>query len=468
MFNCKLTRNISLNPDSTSPTDCGSAEMAYGGIQERIYVFNIDDIENLMFENDMRFDNNLIIDTIITSKAYYFIDCTEASYNESQDGNRHTHTLTLQVANTQPITEDTINDASNHRYLVAFRPKGADLYRVFGWKEGAGMSYTMDIDTDTNAYTITFTDESEYALMACLADNFNLKEKVFSPVFKPLYDISYCDVGQGGYRTGYCIASYVVKANSAGQALDSNNKLCMYSQNPQDAYKYEGLSDGDYNILGTYNDSANFDGVPVKVFDLERCPPDARGTITFKGASTIKLNSTSATEANISLYSDNPWVMLENNSTALVNPQSGNGNSTVTFYSNDVGCSTSDVLFRNTVTYETVRARVEVNIIKVRNEYTFGNDTYEFDITPIVEPSGSDYTYSVDTSGLTITKQSDGTLHCVVNVPSGQYRTFTLTLTHSRDVLETKNVAINILGVDTDPVWKMMTRYCENINVINN
>ena len=166
-FNCKLSRNISLNPDggSTVGGDCGSAEIAAGGISERVFVYNIEDIDNLQFENDMRFDNNLIIETIITSAAYYFIDCTDVSYNENQEGNKHTHTLTLTVSNTQPITEDTINDAVNHRYLVAFRSKGAEHYRVFGWKEGAGMSYTMDMDGDTNAYTITFSDESEYATM---------------------------------------------------------------------------------------------------------------------------------------------------------------------------------------------------------------------------------------------------------------------------------------------------------------
>ena len=189
-FNCKLSRNISLNPSGSEANDCGSAEIASGGISERIYVYNIDDVENLMFENDNRFDDTLIIDTIITSKAYYFIDSTDATYNEKQDGTKHRHTLTITVANTQPITEDTLNEAVHHRYLVAFRPKGAELYRAFGWKEGAGMSYNMDIDESTNSYTITLSDESEYALMSCLADNFKLSDKVFTPIFKPLYDVS--------------------------------------------------------------------------------------------------------------------------------------------------------------------------------------------------------------------------------------------------------------------------------------
>lgn len=463
MFNCKLSRNISLNPNGEFNEDCGSTELVYGGISERIYVYNIDDVENLMFEDDMRFDNNLIIDTIITSQPYYFIDCTNVSYNEATNGKKHAHTLTLTVGNTQSITEDTLNEAVHHRYLVAFKPKSAELYRVFGWKEGAGMAYNMDIDSETNAYTITLSDESEYALMSCLPDNFKLADKVFTSIFKPLYDVSYCEVGSNNQRTGYCIASYVVKVNSAGQALDSDNKLCSYSGNPQDAYKYQGLSDGDYHILGTYTDTAVFDGVPVKIFDVERCPIDAHGTISVS-SSTIKLNSTTTTQECITLSSDNAWEMVENLSTASVTPTSGSsGNTTVCFYSNGMGCDSSKVRFRNRTTYEIVEVNVEVNIIKVNEEYTYLNGTTEFDITPIVEPSGSDYTYSIDQSGLTITKQSDGTLHFVVNSPSSEYQTYTLTLTHSEDAREKKYVAINLLGSNTNPVWRMMAQYCEDI-----
>lgn len=463
MFNCKLSRNISLNPTGSSSNDCGSADIASGGINERIYVYNIDDIDNLMFEDDMRFDNNLIIDTIITSKAYYYIDSTDATYNEEQNGTKHRHTLTITVANTQPITEDTLNEAVHHRYLVAYKPKGSELYRVFGWKEGAGMSYNMNIDESTNSYTITLSDESEYALMTCLPDNFNLADKVFTPIFKPLYDVSYCEVGGNNQRTGYCIASYVVKVNSAGQPLDEDNKLCYYSRKPQDAYKYQGLSDGDYHILGTYTDTAVFDGVPVKIFDIERCPINAHGTISVS-SSTIKLNSTTTTQECITLSSDNTWEMVENLSTASVSTTSGSsGDTTVCFYTNGTGCNSSKVRFRNKKTYEIAEVDVEVNIIKVNEEFTYQNGTTQFDITPIVESMGSDYTYSVDQSGLTITKLSDGTLHIVVNNPSDEYKTYTLTLTHGNDAREKKYIALNLLGSNVDPVWRMMARYCEDI-----
>ena len=456
-----------MNPNGSQANDCSSAELASGGINERIYVYNIDDVDNLMFQDDNRFDDTLIIDTIITSKAYYFIDCTNASYNENQDGDKHIHTLTLTVANSNPITEDTLNEAVNHRYLVAFRPKGAELYRVFGWKEGAGMSYTMDIDSDTNAYTITLSDESEYALMACLADNFNLAEKVFTPIFKPLYDISYCETS-GGQRTGYCIASYVVKVNSAGQPLDEDNKLCYYSEKPQDAYKYQGLSDGDYNILGTYTDTASFDGVPVKIFDIERCPINAQGTISFS-PNVVNLNSTTTTYQDITISAVSsqgsstcvPWTVIEWPSEVSLSQTSGQTCGTITVFSNGIGLDGGRIVVRNNTTYEQAYIEVNVNIIKVNEEYTYSYGTTQFDIKPIVEPSTADYTYSIDRSGLTITKQSDGTLHFVVNNPSDQYQTYTLTLTHSEDTREKKYVAINLLGSNVDPVWRMMAQYCE-------
>ena len=128
-----------------------------------------------------------------------------------------------------------------------------------------------------------------------------------------------------------------------------------------------------------------------------------------------------------------------------------------------MGVSDGKIIIRNNSTYETVVISVDVNLIKVNEEFTFQNGTTEFDITPVVEPSGSDYTYSIDKSGLTITKQSDGTLHFVVDNPSDEFITYTLTLTHGNDAREKKYVAINLLGNNTQPVWRVMTQYCEDI-----
>lgn len=461
-FNCKMTRNISLNPDasSTEGGNCGSADIASGGIRERIFVYNIDDIDNLQYENDMRYDNNLIVETIITQEAYYFIDCSDVTYNESQSGDKHTHTLTLTVGNIQPITEDTISDSTNHKYLVAFKPNGSDYYRMFGWKAGADMSYTMDISESSNSYTITFSDESEYPLMTVYPDNFDLGNKIFTPIFKPLYDISYCEVS-GGQKTGYCIASYVVKVNSAGQALDRNNMLASYSGLKQDAYRYTRVSaDGGYNILGTYDDSATFDGVPVKVFDVTLCPPDASGTITVS-PSIVKLNSTTTTQT-LTITTPNNWKVSNSPAFVTVSPSTGSGNSTTSAISNGTG-GDDVITFQNRTTYERVNVNVQIRLIKINSEYTFDNTVQSFTLHPIAEGGQADYNYSVDISGLTITKQSDGTLLCVVSGTSTEFRTFTFTFTHKDDPTERKLVAVNIQGNNTDPIWRAMSTYCEDL-----
>ena len=71
-FNCRLNRNITLNNTTEEglTNGCGSSAVATGGIRERIYVYNIDDIKKLMFENDRRYDNNLVVETIITQGNY--------------------------------------------------------------------------------------------------------------------------------------------------------------------------------------------------------------------------------------------------------------------------------------------------------------------------------------------------------------------------------------------------------------
>lgn len=442
---------------TTDGGNCASTEIAAGGINERIYIYNIDDVENLQFENDMRFDNNLVIDTIITSAPFYFIDVTEATYNETTDGNKHKHTLTLTVANTQSVTEDTLSDALGNNYLVAFRNKGGDFFRVFGWKEGATLSYTMDMDSDTNSYTITLEDESEYPLMTCYPDNFNLSGKVYTPVFRPLYDVSYCEQS-GGINNGYVIASYVVKVNSAGMALDEDNKLCSYSKKKQCAYKYsKTVSDGDYDIIGIYEDNAVFDGLPVKVFDPSLCPIDAKGTITVS-PSTIRLNSYT-TSSNLSVTSSNPWKLFNTPTLTSVNPTSGTTSGSVSVMSNGIG-GDETLYFQNRSTYERVEVRVQVRIIKCQQEYSFDNSVKEFDIPITAEGGSEDFTYSVDRTGLTITK-SKGNLHCVVSSTASDFRTFTITVRHTDDSAEYKYIAVNLQGVDTNPIWQLVNQYCE-------
>lgn len=64
---CKIHKDIlPSNPDGTTINDCGNLDLATGGIMTPIILFNADEVENLEFVNDYRFDENLIVETIIT------------------------------------------------------------------------------------------------------------------------------------------------------------------------------------------------------------------------------------------------------------------------------------------------------------------------------------------------------------------------------------------------------------------
>lgn len=463
-INCRLTKNITLNQlnEDGSQSNCNATDisMGVGGIRTPIYVYNIDDVENLKFENDNRADDSLVVDTIITDAAFYSIDFSSANYTEEYEDGKWTHTLTLDIANITSLFEDLLSDSVNGRYLVAFKPNGDTDYRMFGWKNGATLDYSLNIAEDSQGYTVELSDESEYPLFSVYSDNFNVRDKVYTPVFKPLYSVSYCEM-EGGKKNGYAVTMYVVKVNSAGQALDSDNKLCQWSGKKQDAYKYiETSSDGGYNILGTYNKDAEFEGLPVRVYDLDICPTDVDGTITInnKKTETINLNSTSRSKT-VTIKSDNSWTMLSNPSFVTVSPSIGSeGSTTVTVFHNGVGGSDT-IVFQNRKTKERVTLYVNVNIIKIDERYVYPYGTTEFTLTPTVQGGSETYSYSV-TPTLYIFEDSNKYLICRPNVSISE-QDFVLTLTHDSDPQEVKTVNIKILGNNANPSWQMLSSFCE-------
>lgn len=463
-INCKLNKNITLNQlnEDGSQSNCNSTDitMGVGGIRNPIYVYNVEDVDNLKFENDNRADDSLVVDTIITDAAFYSIDFSSANYTEEYEDGKWTHTLTLDINNITSLFEDLLSDSVNGKYLVAFRPNGDNDYRMFGWKNGATLDYSMNIAEDSQGYTVELTDESEYPLFTVYSDNFNTRNKVYTPVFKPLYSVSYCEM-ENGKNNGYAVAMYVVKVNSAGQALDSDNKLCQWSGKKQDAYKYiETLSDGGYNILGTYSKDAEFEGLPVRVYDLDICPTDVDGTITINGkkTETINLNS-NTTSKNFIINSDNSWVMLSNPTFVNLVPSNGSeGSTTVTVFHNGVGGSDT-IIFQNRKTKERVTLYVNVNIIKIDSSYTYPYGTTEFTLTPNVQGGSESYSYVV-TPSMSITKLSNGYLVCRPSVSTSE-QTFLLTLVHDSDSSETKVVNIKILGNNVNPSWQMLSSFCE-------
>ena len=462
-INCRLTKNISLQSTSGS-YGCNSTDLSegVGGLISPVYVYNIDEVDGLKYENDNRADDTLIVDTIITNAAFYSIDFSNATYNEEFEDGKWTHTLTLTVNNITNAFEDALADAVNGKYLVAFRPNGATDFRMFGWKSGASLDYSMDVNGDSQGYTITLSDVSEYPLMTVYYDNFNVKDKIYTPIFKPLYDVAYCEL-EDDKNNGYAIAMYVVKVNSAGQALDSDNKLCQWSGKKQDAYKYYLSADGGYNILGTYDGNAVFDGQPVRVFDPTICPSDVQGSITINGASsyTVNLNS-SKTFSSVTIASDDSWVMVSTPNYVSITPQNGaDGTTIVTVTHHNVGGS-EIIVFQNRKTRERVLLTVNVNLIKIGSQYTFQNGTTNFVLTPTVEGVTSGYSYTISPSMTIVKDNVTNYLNCSPSVSENE-QNFNLVLTHSNDASEVKNVHITILGNNTDASWQLLASFCEII-----
>lgn len=466
-FSCRLTRNISVTQDGSS--SCEANDLAVGGIMERFYIFNIDDIQGLKFLNDERSDDSLYIDTINTSQPYYYVDAASVTYNETQEGDTYTHTLTATVNSVNPIIQDIISDAAPGKYLVCFRPKGSTDYRCFGWKEGAELSHTFDIDESSNSYTLTFSDESEFPLFTVKADNFDLANKQFDPIWQPLYDVTYCELDEHGMQTGWCLARYVVKTNTAGQALDEDNKLCEYSGKLQDAYKLQGVVDGNYHIIGTYGQDAVFEGKPVRIFDPVLCLIETSGTISFS-EDTVRLNSTTRQTASVNLTSNSAWAIVsEAPEYCTVAPSEGEGNAVMNFYYSRWG-GDDVVKVRNLNSYEETTINVHNRTLITYDNLEFENGTTNFSVYCKAYGGSENYTWQVDAEGLSITEayNTEGdtpvlvALDCTVIDPSvTSERQWTFTFTHADDNEEVKTCTVTIFGVDQNPYWRLLSKVCE-------
>lgn len=467
-FNCKLNRNISV--DQTGTDACSNVEVMAGGINDRFYIFNVEDIQGLKFKNDDRSDESLFVDTIITSEPYYYVDGSNVSYSESQEGTVYTHQLTASISNIQNVIQDILSDAAPGKYIVCFQPKGSDNYRMFGWKLGATMTHTLDISESASNYTITFSDESEFPLFEVDASNFNLRNKQFEPHWVPLFLEIYCELDERGMQTGWITAPYVVKVNSAGEALGADNTLCSYSGLPQDAYKLQGQSDGDYHIVGTYTSDAVFEGQAVRVFNTELCLPENEGTISF-AEEVVRLNSTTRQTASVALTSNAAWAMQgDAPEYCSMSPTSGEGNSTIMFYYDRYG-GDDQITVRNLNSYEETSITVHNRtvICGIGEEFPYG--TEQFNVYCRAYGGSERFTVQVDNPGLTITPvydTGDGEEKLVgfdayVNDPTvTTTRSWTFTFTHSDDNEEVKTATYTILAMDTTPYWRFMSQYCEN------
>ena len=414
------------------------------GLYDGLYVFNIEDVDNLIFSGDSRPDKSLYVDTIVTAQPFYRVDATNITYNEEYDDHKYTHSITASIKSVDNWIEEILQGAVHGKYLVGFKVVGEENYRLVGWKEGLSLDEQLSISKENNAYTLTFGGTTTYPSMECDKTNFDLASKVFEPIFEPLFEANKVTC-----EGGWAVANYVVKVNAAHQALDANDKLVQYSGLPQDAYKLEGVSDGGYNIIGTYTSDATFEGKSVRIFDTTLCYVECSISVT---PSTVTLNS-STTSSTITLLSSDEWELVSYPSYVTLSRTNGGVNDQLVYVYSEGACGSETLTFRNKVGGCTATLGISVNVIKINNVYYYPNGTTSVTLNPITCCD-----YSGTASSGVFTKNFDGSF-TVFNIGvSESQQTVTVTLTCGS---ETKTVSLVILGIDTTRGRRAISEYCE-------
>lgn len=441
-INCKLNRDIALGSghDACMLTDINA------GVLDGLYVFNVDDVQGLIFSGDSRPDESLFVDTVITSQPFYRIDATNISYTEDYSDHKYTHNLSASIKSVRNEIEEILEGAVHGRYLVAFQVVGEENYRFVGWKEGMSLDEQLAISKDNNAYTLTFSGTTTYPSMEVDKSNFDLANKVFEPMFEPLFEASKVTCSNG-----WAVANYVVKVNAAGLALDTNNKLVQYSGLPQDAYKLQGVSDGGYHIIGTYTSTDTIEGKAVRIYDTSLCNVSCSISVS---PSVVNFNS-NTTSTTVSLTSSNDWELVSYPSYVTMSRTYGGVNDqTIYLYSNGY-CGSETLTFKNKVGGCTANLGVNVNIIKINDVYYYPNRTTEVTLSP---NACCDYTGT--SSEGTFTKNADGSF--TVSGISGRDAQKSVTVVLSCGS-ESRTVTLIIYGIDTARGHKAISEYCETL-----
>ena len=443
MKKCKLYRDISVGT-GMGGDGCNLVEMNVG-IADGLYVFNIDDIDSLVFENDSRADTSLFIETINTSQPYYRIDATNISYEMNYEDESYSHKLTASIKSVRTSIEEILDDAVHGRYAVAFKVVGEENYKFIGWKEGISLDEVLNISSENNGFTLTFSGTTTYPQMEADKDNFNIANKVFEPIFEPLFE-----AGKVVCDGGWAIAMYAVKVNAAGQALDRDNKLVQYSGKKQDAYKLASASDGNYNILGTYDNTASYNGKSVRMYDTSLC--NVQCTLSIS-PSTLNFNSIT-TSSTISITSNGDWQLISSPSTVSLSMAQGGVNDQTVWVYADGGCGTEILTFKNKIGC-TADLTVNTNTIKIDSPIYYPNRTTTMSLSPIACCN-----YSATSSEGAVTVNPDGSF--TVSGISGQdaQKTVTVTLSCGSEI---KIVELIIHGIYTSRGARAISEFCEVI-----
>lgn len=414
------------------------------GILDGLYVFNIEDVDKLVFSGDSRPDSSLFVDTVVTSQPFYRIDATDISYSEEYDDHKYTHTLTASIKSVRNSIEEVLEGALHGKYLVAFQVVGETHHRLVGWKEGLSLDEQLSISKEDNAYTLTFNGTTTYPSMECDKSNFDLANKVFEPMFEPLFE-----AGKVTCSDGWAVAQYAVKVNAAGQALDANNRLVQYSGLPQDAYKLAGAPDGGYNIVGTYTSSDYIEGKSVRIYDTSLCDVSCSLGV-YPGS--ISLNS-SVTSGTMSVTSSGDWELASYPSyVSLSRTYGGVNDQTVYVYSNGY-CGSETLTFRNREGGCTAQVTVSVNVIGIGDTYYYPNGTTEATLYPTtccdLSGTSSEGTFRINRDG-SFTVSGIGR--------DSTQKTVTVTLRCGTD---TKTVSLVIHGINAARGRKAISEFCE-------
>ena len=441
MINCNLRHDITLgNGNACMLSDINA------GIQDGLYIFNLDDIKGLVFENDSRPDSTLFVDTIITSQPFYRVDATSIAYEEEYEDHNYKEKLTANIASVRNEIEEKLGEAVHGKYAVAFRVIGETHYRLAGWKEGLSLTDSLSITSEDNSFYLTFEGKTTYPLLEVHKSNFDLRNKVFDPMFEPLFES-----GKVVCSNGWAVAMYVVKVNAAGQALDTNNKLCQYSYLPQDAYKLSSASDGGYHIIGTYSSTDFIEGKAVRKYDTSLC--NVSGSISVSPSSVI-LNSTN-TQSGISVVSTDAWELVNYPSVVSISRTGGQANEQSVYLYGTNTCGSETLTFRNKTTRQTASLSVRNDIIIVNSLYTYPYATTNVTIAPVT--CGS-YTAAITSGVGSIRVNLDGTFS-VYDIPvSDTEQKIYVNLTSGTEV---KQVEIIINGKDTSSRARAIAEWCE-------
>lgn len=441
MINCKLNRDIALG----NGEGCMSVSIN-AGVSDGLYIFNLEDVKNLIFDEDSRPDKTLYIDTIVTSQPYYRVDATNIQYTEEYDDHSYSHQLTAQIKNVRNEIEEILEAAVHGKYLVAFKVIGESNYRLVGWKEGLSLDETLSIQKDNNAYTLTFKGKTTWSEMECDKSNFDLANKVFDPTFEPLFA-----AGKVTCSAGWAVANYTVKVNAAGQALDEDNKLVQFSGKKQDAYKLQGVGDDVYHILGTYQSTDYIEGKAVKIYDTSLCNISC---IVSVSPNSVSFNSAVQTSA-ITVNSTSDWEVITYPSTVTLSRTYGGVNDQMVYVYSNGYCGNETITFKARNGQCTSNLSITNNIIKINDIYYYPNRTTTVTLTPLTCCN-----YSGTTSEGSFTVNPDGSF--TVSGISGMDAENRVTVTLSCGS-ETKQVTLVVNGIDTSRGRRIISEYCETI-----